>query len=93
MPPNVSPAGISLAWLRRHRVVAAPIVGALKPKHIDDAVVALSTTLSDDEAKLLEGPYTPRLDNQGVSYSAALARIMEAVSGFKKTTPAIREGE
>lgn len=38
--------------------------GALKPKHIDDALAALSITLTDEEAKRLEAPYTPRPENQ-----------------------------
>ncbi len=80
---GVSQAQIAFAWLRRHPVIAAPIVGALKTTHIDDAVAALSITLTDDEAARLEAPYTPRLDNQGVSDPAMLARAAEAVTGFK----------
>ncbi|GJG88917.1 NADP-dependent aryl-alcohol dehydrogenase [Gemmatimonadetes bacterium T265] len=79
---GVSPAAIALAWLRRHPVVAAPIVGALKATHIDDAVVALSITLTDEDARRLEAPYTPRRDGQGVSDPALLHRAMEAVTGF-----------
>ena len=82
---GVSRAQIAFAWLRRHRVVAAAIVGALKTRHIDDAVAALSITLTDDEAARLETPYTPRLDHQGVSDPAMLARSVEAVTGFKAT--------
>jgi aryl-alcohol dehydrogenase-like predicted oxidoreductase len=80
---GVSHAQISLAWLRRNRVVAAPIVGALKTKHIDDAIASLSITLTDDEAARLEAPYTPRRDNQGVSDPTMLARAAEAATGFK----------
>ena len=76
-------AQIAFAWLRRNSVVAAPIVGALKTKHIDDAIATLSITLTDDEAARLEAPYTPRLDHQGVSDPAMLARAVEAVTGFK----------
>jgi hypothetical protein len=61
-------------------------VGALKAKHIDDAIAALSITLTDDEVARLEAPYTPRLDNQGISDPAVLARAVEAVTGFKTTT-------
>jgi aryl-alcohol dehydrogenase-like predicted oxidoreductase len=50
-------------------VVAAPIVGALEPKHIDEAIAALSIGLTDDEVARLEAPYAPRLD----------ADILEAV--------------
>ena len=80
---GVSQAQIAFAWLRRNPVVAAPIVGALKTKHIDDAVAALSITLTDDEAARLEVPYTPRRDGQGGSDPAMLARATEAVTGFK----------
>ena len=79
---GVDAAQVSLAWLRRNPIVAAPIVGALKAKHIDDAVAALSITLTDDEAKKLEA-YTPRPDYQGVSTPAMLHRAMEAATGFK----------
>ena len=80
---GVNQAQIGLAWLRRKPVVAAPIVGALKSRHIDDAVAALSIILTDDEAVRLEAPYTPRLDNQGVSDPVMLARAVEATTGFK----------
>ncbi len=80
---GVSRAQIAFAWLRRHPVVAAPIVGALKTRHIDDAVAALSITLTDDEAARLEASYTPRRDGQGVSDPDILIRSVEAVTGFK----------
>jgi aryl-alcohol dehydrogenase-like predicted oxidoreductase len=79
---GVSRAQIALAWLRRNPVVAAPIVGTLKPEHIDDAVAALSIILRDDEVARLEAPYTPRKDSQGVSDPAVLHRVMEAATGF-----------
>ncbi len=85
---GVSRAQVAFAWLRRSPVVAAPIVGALKAKHIDDAVAALATTLTDDEAARLEAPYTPRLDHQGVSDPAMLARAAETATGFKATVAA-----
>ena len=84
---GVSRAQVAFAWLRRNPVVAAPIVGALKPEHIDDAVAALAITLTDDEAARLEAPYTPRQDHQGVSGPAMLARAAEAATGFKATAP------
>jgi 1-deoxyxylulose-5-phosphate synthase len=57
---GVSRAQVALAWVSRHPTVAAPIVGATKPEHIDDAVASLAVTLTDDEVKELEAPYTPR---------------------------------
>jgi 1-deoxyxylulose-5-phosphate synthase len=86
---GVGTAEISLAWLRRNPVVAAPIVGALKPRHIDDAVTALSITLTDGEVQRLEKSYTPRQDNQGVSTPALLHRAMEAATGFKADAPLV----
>jgi aryl-alcohol dehydrogenase-like predicted oxidoreductase len=80
---GVSQAAIALAWLRRKPVVAAPIVGALKTKHIDDAVTALSIILTDDEIARLEASYTPRMDYQGISDFAVHARAAEAATGFK----------
>jgi aryl-alcohol dehydrogenase-like predicted oxidoreductase len=72
---GVSPAQIALAWLRRNPVVVAPLVGASKISHIDDAVASLDINLTDDEAQRLEAPYTPRYDFQGVSDDDELARI------------------
>jgi aryl-alcohol dehydrogenase-like predicted oxidoreductase len=72
---GVSRAQISLAWLRRHPVVVAPLVGALQPSHLDDAVASLDIELTGDEVARLEDPYTPRHDFQGISDDARLARI------------------
>ena len=80
---GVSQAQVAFAWLHRNPVVAAPIVGALKAKHIDDAVAALSITLTDDEAARLEAAYTPRRDSQGMSDPVMLATATEAATGFK----------
>ena len=51
-------AQVALAWVAR--TATAPIVGATKPHHLDDAVAALDIELSDDEVASLEAPYTPR---------------------------------
>ncbi|MGH8782522.1 aldo/keto reductase [Paraburkholderia sp.] len=72
---GVSQAQVALAWLRRNPVVAAPLVGATKRSHIDDAVASLDLELSTEEATSLEAPYTPRHDFQGVSDDAVLARL------------------
>ncbi|MVM30087.1 aldo/keto reductase [Spirosoma sp. HMF4905] len=50
---------IALAWLLSKPVVTAPIIGASKPGHLEDAVGALSITLSDDEIHQLEDAYQP----------------------------------
>ncbi len=56
---GVPSAQVALAWLLRRKGVAAPIVGATKMQHLDDAVAALSVKLSDEEATSLEEPYVP----------------------------------
>jgi aryl-alcohol dehydrogenase-like predicted oxidoreductase len=55
-----SMAQVALAWVLNNPVVAAPIVGATKPHHLADAVAALDLTLTDDELRRLEDPYTPQ---------------------------------
>ncbi len=80
---GVSQAIVALAWLRSKPAVAAPIVGALKAGHIDDAVASLSTSLIPDEIAFLEAPYTPRLDHQGMSDPAMLAQAVQAATGYK----------
>ncbi len=52
-------AQIALAWVLHKSFVTAPIVGASKPHHLDDAVAALEVTLSDEEMTFLEEPYAP----------------------------------
>jgi aryl-alcohol dehydrogenase-like predicted oxidoreductase len=52
-------AQIALAWLFHKPAVTAPIVGATKPSHIDDALAAEQLTLGDDEIAGLEEPYVP----------------------------------
>jgi aryl-alcohol dehydrogenase-like predicted oxidoreductase len=56
---GVPRAQIALAWVAQHAVVTAPIVGASKPHHLDDAVAALSLNLTASEMKQLETPYVP----------------------------------
>ena len=55
-----SPAQISLAWLLRQPTVVAPIVGATRIEHLDDAVGAVDLRLGDEELAKLEAPYRPR---------------------------------
>jgi aryl-alcohol dehydrogenase-like predicted oxidoreductase len=56
---GVPPAQVALAWLLSKPVVTAPIVGATKPHHLEDAVAALSLHLTPEEIASLEEPYTP----------------------------------
>jgi aryl-alcohol dehydrogenase-like predicted oxidoreductase len=52
-------AQIALAWVLSKSVVTAPIVGASKPTHIEDAVAALTVKLTDEEISQLEELYQP----------------------------------
>ncbi|WP_026536887.1 aldo/keto reductase [Arthrobacter sp. 9MFCol3.1] len=54
---GVSMAQIALAWVLRNPIVSAPIVGATKPHHLQQAVEALSLELSAEEAQELEASY------------------------------------
>jgi len=56
---GVPRAQVALAWLAGRPGVTAPIVGATKPEHLDDAVSALDLDLTDDEVARLEAPYRP----------------------------------
>ncbi|HVM51387.1 MAG TPA: aldo/keto reductase [Candidatus Acidoferrum sp.] len=56
---GVSPARIALAWLLHKPGVTAPIVGASKPQHLEDAIAAVQVKLSAEEMKALEAPYVP----------------------------------
>jgi 1-deoxyxylulose-5-phosphate synthase len=56
---GVPRAQVALAWLLTKPVVTAPIIGASKPHHLDDAVAALSLELTPDEIAALEEPYVP----------------------------------
>ena len=55
----VPPAQIALAWLLHKPGVTAPIVGATKVEHVEDALAAEALSLSDDEIRRLEEPYVP----------------------------------
>jgi aryl-alcohol dehydrogenase-like predicted oxidoreductase len=56
---GVAPARIALAWLLHQPGVSAPIIGATKLHHLEDAVAALEITLDADERRELEAPYRP----------------------------------
>lgn len=57
---GVSMAQIALAWNLSKPVVTAPIIGATKSYHLDDAVASLDVKLSEEEIKYLEEPYVPQ---------------------------------
>ncbi|AKG37275.1 aldo/keto reductase [Paenibacillus durus] len=52
-------AQVALAWVLQKEPVTAPIIGATKPHHLEDAVAALSVKLDADEMVSLEEPYVP----------------------------------
>jgi aryl-alcohol dehydrogenase-like predicted oxidoreductase len=56
---GVPRAQIALAWLLHKPVITAPIVGATKLEHLDDALGSLEVKLSADEIAALEEPYAP----------------------------------
>ncbi len=55
----VPKAQVALAWLKAKPYVTAPIIGASAPRHLDDAVAALSLKLDEAELAQLEAPYVP----------------------------------
>lgn len=57
---GVPRAQVALAWVRQQEAVTSPIVGATKPRHIDDAVASVGITLTQDELDRLEAPYVVR---------------------------------
>jgi aryl-alcohol dehydrogenase-like predicted oxidoreductase len=52
-------AQVALAWVLAKPVVTAPIVGATRMQHLDDAAAALSVKLTAEEIAVLEAPYVP----------------------------------
>lgn len=54
---DVPRAQVALAWLLSKSVITAPIVGASKANHLEDAVAAVALKLTDEEIKRLEEPY------------------------------------
>ena len=58
--PNMQ---VALAWVLSKPAITAPIIGATKLSHLDDAVVALSIKLTAEDIAALEAPYKPRAIN------------------------------
>jgi aryl-alcohol dehydrogenase (NADP+) len=56
---GVPNAQIALAWVLQQAGVTAPIIGASKMNHLEDAVKALEIKLSSDELTALAEPYEP----------------------------------
>jgi aryl-alcohol dehydrogenase (NADP+) len=58
---GVKPTQIALAWLLAKSVVTAPIVGASKLSHLEEAIEAADITLSLEETAFVEEPYQPHV--------------------------------
>jgi aryl-alcohol dehydrogenase-like predicted oxidoreductase len=56
---NVLRTHIALAWLLQKEPVTAPIIGATKLSHLEDAIGALSLKLTSEDVAYLEEPYVP----------------------------------
>ena len=56
---GVSPAQVAIAWLLHQPGVTAPIVGATKLEHLEEAVGAVKVELGAEELARLEEPYVP----------------------------------
>lgn len=56
---GVPNAQVAIAWLLQQPGVTAPIVGATRMQHLEDAVAALSVKLTEEELKSLAEPYKP----------------------------------
>ena len=56
---DVKPAQVALAWLLQRSAVTAPILGATKLQHLEDALAAVTLELSKQEIAALEAPYEP----------------------------------
>jgi aryl-alcohol dehydrogenase-like predicted oxidoreductase len=52
-------AQVALAWMLHKPAISAPIIGATKPGHVEDAVAAVDVELTDEEIATLEAAYVP----------------------------------
>jgi aryl-alcohol dehydrogenase-like predicted oxidoreductase len=56
---GISRPQVALAWLLSKPVITAPIVGATKLHHLDDAIASVAEKLTAEEIAALEEPYVP----------------------------------
>jgi aryl-alcohol dehydrogenase-like predicted oxidoreductase len=56
---GVAMASVALAWMLQKPFISAPILGASKPRHLEDAIAALALELTAAEMAALEAPYLP----------------------------------
>jgi len=64
---SVPMAQVAMAWLLRKPVVTSPIFGATRAEQLEDAIAAVSLTLSDEEVTRLEEQYQPHPATEGYS--------------------------
>jgi aryl-alcohol dehydrogenase-like predicted oxidoreductase len=57
---GISRAQVALAWMLSKPGITAPIIGATKTHHLEDAIAAVEVKLTADEIAALEKPYQPR---------------------------------
>lgn len=57
---GVSNTQVALAWVLKNPAITAPIVGASKLNHLEEAVAATEIALTEEEVKALEAPYQPK---------------------------------
>jgi aryl-alcohol dehydrogenase (NADP+) len=57
---GLSNTQVALAWVLKNPAITAPIIGASKLEHLDEAVAALDVQLTAEEVKALEAPYQPK---------------------------------
>jgi aryl-alcohol dehydrogenase (NADP+) len=58
---GLSNTQVALAWMLAKPGITAPIIGASKMHHLNEAISSLDVTLSDEEIKKLEEPYKPHV--------------------------------
>ena len=62
---GIPSAQVALAWMLSKPYLTAPIVGATKPQHLDDAIAAVGVRLSTDEIAALESAWADAVGGGG----------------------------
>jgi len=75
---GITPSQVATAWILQAPGVAAPIIGATKLKHLEEAVSAVDVRLSAEEVKAVEKPYVP---HPVLGHAQPDARRMAAQAG------------